>query len=72
MSPLKWLRSLGAWETVKDTGCHLYQVNTMTGARTIIGGSRGHQPIDRGWLETGEWTKPRPPGAQHLAPINPR
>jgi len=58
---LNWLRSLAAWKTVRDTGAHLYQVNTVTGKRAIIGGSRGYQPIDRGWLETGQWTKHVPP-----------
>ena len=59
---LTWLRSLAAWKTVKDTGIHRYQVNTVTGRRAIIGGARGgYQPKDIGWLETGEWTVRTPP-----------
>lgn len=48
-------------DVVRDTGCHEYRVCRHCGKREINTGSRGHQPIDRGWLETGEWTKMVPP-----------
>lgn len=46
------------WETVRDTGVWLYQVQRGTGRRRIVrGAARGHQPIDLHWQQTGEWSK---------------
>lgn len=49
---MRWLRSLFAWETRRDTGVWLYQENAVTGARRIIrGAAHGYQPCDFVWLE---------------------
>lgn len=59
---LKWLRSLSAWNEVRCTGVHSYQVNEVTGARRILKLSYGvYQPVDAGWLKTGCWTDIGPP-----------
>lgn len=47
------------WSTVRDTGATIYE-ECPCGRRRIRQAKDGFQPIDRGWLETGEWTK-RPP-----------
>lgn len=49
---MRWIKSLFAWETRRDTGVWLYQENMVTGARRIvrIAGS-GYQPRDFSWLE---------------------
>lgn len=55
------LRAPLAWETVRDTGCWLYQRNRITGERRVRRSQPGgHQPTDQGWLRTGEWTRPPP------------
>lgn len=56
-----WLRALFAWEVVRDTGATIYRQNTITGARSASRITGGHQPIDRHWLETGEWSPPPKP-----------
>lgn len=49
-------------DVVRDTGCHRYRVCRQCGKREITGYCRyGAQPIDQGWLETGEWTVIAPP-----------
>ena len=45
----------GHWQTVRDTGVHVYETCSC-GLRRVRRVCRAHQPIDRGWLETGEWT----------------
>lgn len=45
-----------AWVTVRDTGANLYQVHRVTGARRVQPYTVGIQPIDWGWVKTGEWT----------------
>jgi len=48
---MRWLRSLFAWETRRDTGVWLYQENMVTGSRRIIRIARaGYQPCDFAWL----------------------
>lgn len=52
-------RSPFSWETVRDTGLTLYQVHP-SGRRRAVQIRGAYQPIDRRWLETGEWsTLPR-------------
>ena len=46
------------WSEVEHTGVHVYET-CQCGRRRIRKVAHAHQPIDRGWLETGEWT-PRP------------
>lgn len=58
---IRWLRSLFAWRIVKDTGVHLYCVNSVTGQRRVVEGDEGYQPIDHNWLETGQFSSPSPP-----------
>ena len=64
MDSRKTSRSLGHflwpwhWDKVRDTGINVY-LQCACGKRKVRTRPRGHQPIDRGWLETGEWT-PRP------------
>lgn len=55
---MHWLKSLWPWHwtVVSDTGVHLYE-RCACGRRRIRKVGWGHQPIDRGWLETGEWTQ---------------
>lgn len=53
-----------AWETIRNTGVNLYQVNRVTGKRRIAKTEAGGwQPVDQQWVDTGEWRKLRPPGA---------
>lgn len=59
---IRWIRSLFAWREVRNTGLNSYQANTVTGARRVVRlVSGGYQPVDGGWLRTGEWTNPGPP-----------
>lgn len=45
------LRAAFAWETVRDTGCWLYQRNRITGCRRIVRSQPGgYQPVDRSWI----------------------
>ncbi|MFN7340224.1 MAG: hypothetical protein ACK5VI_03980 [Opitutia bacterium] len=56
---IRWLRSIFAWETRRDTGVWLYQENTVTGERRITRISRcGYQPCDFGWLRQGNFGAP--------------
>jgi hypothetical protein len=49
---MRWIKSLFAWETRRDTGVWIYQENMVTGARRIVRIARaGHQPCDFSWLE---------------------
>ncbi len=59
----QWLSRLLAhfsWTTVRDTGGNLYQVNERTGERRITRKAAGYQPVDHGWLNTGQRTPKRP------------
>jgi len=44
------------WETVRDTGITQYQVHPSGKRRAVQQHGGGYQPIDRGWVDTGEWT----------------
>lgn len=58
---LSAIRHALAWETVKDTGATLYQVNRISGKRRVLRSCGGHQPVDLGWLRSGEWSAPPSP-----------
>lgn len=45
------------WATVLDTGKTVYERCTYCGKRRVRQGEGGYQPIDRGWVLTGEWTE---------------
>jgi hypothetical protein len=45
------------YEIIKDTGIHIYRINKITGKRSIYTRKGCYQPIDRGWLDTGVFTK---------------
>lgn len=49
------------WETVKDTGVWEYRQCRVCGKRAVQQRARGYQPVDRGWLATGQWTPHGPP-----------
>jgi hypothetical protein len=62
MRLLQSLLSIWSWETIRDTGATIYQVNKVTGKRRAIRSFSGYQPVDNLWLETGEWSEvPLPP-----------
>ena len=46
----------GHWRTVRDTGVHTYEECSCGFRRVVRYEPSGFQPIDHGWLETGEWT----------------
>jgi hypothetical protein len=52
-----WRRPF-AWRVVRDTGVHRY-LEHPSGRRRIDRVRLGHQPIDRHWLATGEWSPGR-------------
>lgn len=59
---IRWLRSLFAWRLVRVAGVWAYERNAVTDARRarrILPG--GHSPLDRQWLEGGDWTRLGPP-----------
>lgn len=57
---------LHRFRTVRDTGGHLYQ-QCQCGKRRVLEVGRIYQPVDRGWVETGEWTPlGLPPVAPHV------
>lgn len=62
---MKSLRCRLGWhhyQCVKDTGKHAYEVCQRCQKRRIrVVYAGGYQPIDRRWLETGEWAVMRPP-----------
>jgi len=43
------------WETVRDTGSHIYITCARCGKRTVIECTNGYQPVDTHWIETGHW-----------------
>lgn len=48
---VRGLRAVFAWQTIRDTGCWLYQQNSVTGGRRIRRSQPGgHQPIDASWM----------------------
>jgi hypothetical protein len=47
------------WELVRHTGVHSYVRCKRCGERRINKVAHALQPVDSGWLKTGEWT-PRP------------
>lgn len=47
------------WSEVEHTGVHVYESCKCGRRRIRRVCERGYQPIDLGWLATGEWT-PRP------------
>jgi hypothetical protein len=50
------------WVVVEDTGVHSYERCGKCGMRRIVRIGSAHQPVDRKWLETGEWSPtPAPP-----------
>jgi hypothetical protein len=48
---IRWLRSIFAWETVRDSGVWIYQENRITCARRVFYNGAGYQPLDVDWLE---------------------
>ncbi len=48
---IRWLRSIFAWETVRDSGVWIYQENRLTDARRVIYVGPGYQPLDDYWLK---------------------
>lgn len=61
------------WVAVRDTGKTRYQVHP-SGRRRVRQRPGGYQPIDRRWLESGEWSPPPsaiapPPSPSAVAPI---
>ncbi len=59
---IRWLKSLFAWRTVRDTGVWKYQLNEVNGRRRIVRVvDGGYQPVDLMWVRTGEWRTPGPP-----------
>lgn len=56
---IRWLRSLFAWDEIRNTGVWSYQVNAVTGGRRVrrrlefVAG--GYQPVDLVWVRTGKW-----------------
>ena len=51
-----WRRRPWGWVTVRDTGFTMYQQHP-SGRRRVVQASAGYQPIDRRWVETGEWSE---------------
>ncbi len=51
---MRWLRSLFAWRTVKDTGVWKYRENAITGRRKAVWSGGGYQPLDAGFLRPGD------------------
>jgi hypothetical protein len=47
------------WRCARDTGVHLYEVCACGRRRVRRVDPSGWQPVDRGWVQTGEW-RPRP------------
>lgn len=42
------------WKTVRDTGVHRYE-ECPCGRRRVRRVGSGYQPIDRQWVEGGDW-----------------
>lgn len=54
--PIPWLCYLfHAWEKAWNTGANTYWRCRRCGSRGIIIPGGGYQPVDRHWLQTGEW-----------------
>lgn len=53
-----WKARPWAWSTVRDTGITRYQVHVDGSRRVVVWPpfAVGYQPVDWGWLNTGEWT----------------
>ena len=58
---INWCRIFHDWHTVMDTGTTAYMCCARCGKREATQFPGGHQPIDTGWIETGEWTEPGKP-----------
>lgn len=48
-----------AWKHVATKGANEYWINTVTGERQARCW-HGYSPLDRTWLDTGEWNKDKP------------
>lgn len=53
------------WRTVRDTGITVYQEHP-SGRRRVRQRHGGYQPIDRRWLDGGDWTPSPSETASHL------
>ena len=51
-----WNARPWAWSTVRDTRITLYQQHASGERRVLVREGCGYQPVDWGWLNTGEWT----------------
>lgn len=63
-----WKERYGEWKTVHNTRIYIYQENTKTGARRCRRVSGGLQPVNKRWLDGGEWEMKRPPPPSPYAP----
>jgi hypothetical protein len=60
---VRWVRSLFAWRTIRDTGIWIYQENVVTGERRAlrhVGVAKCYQPVAHHWLQGRDWDQPRP------------
>jgi hypothetical protein len=56
---------LHKWVTIKEEGYARYIQCGKCNKRRIIGGHQ-RQPLDKQWIETGEFIKPLPPVPEHI------
>lgn len=66
---IRFLKSLFGWKIIRDNGKTCYMQNSVTGERRVSQSPGGYQPIDKGWVKTGNWTPmgnpPNKSGARH-------
>ena len=56
MEVIKWFKALFAWKLIGTKGAWAYYENSVSSKRKIKKKYLGHSPVDRGWLNGGEWS----------------
>lgn len=57
------------WRIARDTGAFRYVDCERCDARRVYRVAAYGQPVDLGWLETGEWSPMNPPPPPFVTPI---
>lgn len=57
----RFIKSLFAWQLVRDTGAIRYYQNAVSGKRRAVVVVTGYAPIDRRWLDGFEFTSATTP-----------